>query len=228
MYDTYEKNSPKNGMQKIAVFQQNGSGESKIRGIREYGNGLFGIDICSVDADLPSLIEDGRQYLPAEIRADLVLDYLRHPDLSQDLGRLCREKGIPVVASGKKHKITGVITPPTCCGLSRQVCLGHYGELFGAPEFEVSVQDGKIAQLRVVRGAPCGASWEAAARMIGLSVEKSIVRIGLDTQFYCTANPAGWDPMYGHSPVHFAADVHIAALKKALKKAGFTALADAE
>ena len=62
--------------------------------------------------------------------------------------------------------------------------------------------------------------------MIGLSAEISIVRIGLDTQFYCTANPAGWDPMYGHSPVHFAADVHIAALKKALRKAGFSGFRD--
>ncbi|MGE0085954.1 MAG: DUF166 family (seleno)protein DfsP [Desulfococcaceae bacterium] len=221
MLDTDETCSRKNGIQKIAVFQQNGSGENKIRGIREYGNGLFQLKICSIDMDMPSLIEDGSPYLPSEIEADLVLDYIRHPDLSQDLGELCRDKGIPVVASGKKHKISGVITPPTCCGLSRQPCLGHYGDYFGAPEFEVSVREGKISQLRVLRGAPCGASWEAAARMIGLSVEKSIVRIGLDTQFYCTANPAAWDPMYGHSPVHFAADVHIAALKRALKKSGF-------
>lgn len=113
MNDRSEKDFRKNGFQKIVVFQQNGSGESKIKGIREHGNGLFRLSICSIDTALPSLIEDGRQYLPAEIEADLVLDFLRHPDLSQDLGELCREKGIPVVASGKKHQIPGVITPPT-------------------------------------------------------------------------------------------------------------------
>ncbi len=100
-------------MQKITVFQEKGSGESKIKGIREYGNGLFQLSVCSIDADLPALIEDGRQYLPTGIEADLVLDFLRHPDLSQDLGILCSKKGIPVVASGKKHHISGVITPPT-------------------------------------------------------------------------------------------------------------------
>jgi len=113
MCDTVETCSRKNGIQKIAVFQQNGSGESKIRGIREYGNGLFQLRVCSIDTDMPSLIEDGRLYLPSGIDADLVLDFLRHPDLSEDLGAMCREKGIPVVASGKKHQIPGVITPPT-------------------------------------------------------------------------------------------------------------------
>lgn len=53
--------------------------------------------------------------------------------------------------------------------------------------------------------------------MTGLLVEQALVRIGLDTQFYCSANPAAWDPVYGHSPVHFAAEIHMAAFKKALK-----------
>jgi len=68
----------------------------------------------------------------------------------------------------------------------------------------------------VIRGAPCGATWDAAERIIGLSVEDAVVRIGLETQFFCTANPAGWDPIYGKSPVHFAGEIHSAALKKAL------------
>jgi len=68
----------------------------------------------------------------------------------------------------------------------------------------------------VIRGAPCGATWDAAERIIGLSVEDAVVRIGLETQFFCTANPAGWDPIYGKSPVHFAGEIHSAALKRAL------------
>jgi len=82
----------------------------------------------------------------------------------------------------------------------------------------VNVQDGKISRIEVVRGAPCGATWQAALRMIGLSAEEAIVRIGLDTQFYCTADPSGWDPIHGKSPVHFAGRVHSEALRKALKK----------
>jgi hypothetical protein len=69
----------------------------------------------------------------------------------------------------------------------------------------------------VVRGAPCGATWDAAEKIIGLPPEEAVVRIGLETQFFCSADPAGWDPIHGKSPVHFAGDVHSAALRRALK-----------
>lgn len=81
----------------------------------------------------------------------------------------------------------------------------------------MEVKDGKLARVTVVRGAPCGATWEAAARVVGLRVEEAVIRIGLETQFFCAADPAGWDPLYGKSPVHFAGDVHSAALKKAVE-----------
>ena len=55
--------------------------------------------------------------------------------------------------------------------------------------------------------------------MKGQSVEEAPVRMGLDTQFFCTADPSNWDPIWGKSPVHLAADLHRAALVAALKKA---------
>ncbi len=70
----------------------------------------------------------------------------------------------------------------------------------------------------MLRGAPCGATWRAAQKMIGLETTEAIVRMGLEPQFYCSADPAGWDPLYGKSPVHFAGNVHSAALEKAVKK----------
>lgn len=99
--------------QKIMVFQQNGSAETKLVGIRKYGGGRFTLEIVSIDTPLPPVIEDGREYLPEDIRADIVMDFLGHPDLSQDLATVCGEKGIPVVASGKKFKVENVFAPPT-------------------------------------------------------------------------------------------------------------------
>jgi hypothetical protein len=90
--------------------------------------------------------------------------------------------------------------------------------LFGTPEFSVKVHDGIIAQIEVLRGAPCGATWKAAKKMIGLKPAEAIVRMGLEPQFFCSADPAGWDPIYGKSPVHFAGNVHSTALEKAVKK----------
>jgi hypothetical protein len=99
--------------QKILVFQQNGSGESKTKGIRRHGNGLFTMEIVSIDETLPALLDDTEGYLPCDIQADLVLDFLKHPDLSHDLAVACRNRRIPVVASGKKLRVKWALTPPT-------------------------------------------------------------------------------------------------------------------
>jgi thymidylate synthase len=83
----------------------------------------------------------------------------------------------------------------------------------------VEIEDGKISRVEVVRGAPCGATWAAAQRLIGHPVDDAVRKIGLDTQFYCSANPAGWDPIYGKSPVHFAGKIHSKELAKAIDRA---------
>jgi len=100
-------------IQRIVVFQQNGSGEKKIEGIREYGLGRYELKCVHIDGNLPPVIDETAEYLPATIEADLVLDFLQHPDLSHDLAVNCRRLGIPVVASGKKTKVEGALTPPT-------------------------------------------------------------------------------------------------------------------
>jgi len=99
--------------QKILVFQQNGSGESKIQGILKYGENLFRLNKISIDDNLPPVIDDATKYLPKDISADIVLDYLKHPDVSYDLAIMCRDRNIPVVISGKKVRVKGAISPPT-------------------------------------------------------------------------------------------------------------------
>ena len=81
----------------------------------------------------------------------------------------------------------------------------------------MKVENVIITKINVMRGAPFGATWETASRVENLPVDEAIIRIGLDVQYYCVADPAGWDPIYGKSPVHLAGKFHTAALKKALK-----------
>jgi len=100
-------------IQKILVFQQAGSGEPKVKGIEEYGKNRFSLEIISIDNPLPPVLDDGAAYLPLNLDADLVLDYLTHPDLTFDLAAICSKKGIPVIASGKKLNIEGAFSPPT-------------------------------------------------------------------------------------------------------------------
>ena len=54
---------------------------------------------------------------------------------------------------------------------------------------------------------------------MGTDADDAARKIGLDTQFYCFADPAGWDPIHGKSPVHFAGKVHSRARAEAVEQA---------
>jgi len=205
-------------MQRLMVFQQNNSGENKIAGIEKYGGYFFSLRRFNINEELPSFIEDSSEFLPDKVEVDLVLDYLEHPDLSSDLALLCMKEKIPVIASRKKIKGENIFVPPTCCGLSKNKVLGDYGIFFGTPEFKVFMDNNIIKKIKVLRGAPCGATWEAAKKIEGLDYIEACRNIGLKTQFFCTADPSNWDPLFGKSPVHFAADIHSAALMRAVKQ----------
>ena len=87
----------------IVVFEEYGSGEKKIQGISEHGSGLKISKRYNIEETLPGFIDDPEHYIAEDFSADLVLDFLKHPDLSSHLARVCRKKNIPLIASGKKH-----------------------------------------------------------------------------------------------------------------------------
>jgi hypothetical protein len=99
--------------QRILVFQQNSSGEAKVAGLRKYGGESLALESISIDQALPTVIDDTAGYIPENFQADLVLDFLKHPDLSHDLARICTRRNIPIIASGKKPSVEGALTPPT-------------------------------------------------------------------------------------------------------------------
>ncbi len=199
----------------IFVVEQNGSGRNKTAGIKKYGNPDDRVTIIAIDEHLPEFVDEPEEYIAADAirEADLVLNYLTHLDLSQYLIVLCAQQDIPVVSSGK-HSENGY-TPFTCCGLGRHKQLGSYGNYFGFPEYRVQLKDGIILDIEVVRGAPCGASWEVLNQVIGSTVADALVLLPRLVQYHCTANPGRFDPITGKSPVHYAGYVHRAALKKA-------------
>ncbi len=201
---------------KIVVFEENGSAARKIQGIEKYGPDLV-VEIITITSPADEFVDEPEVHIPADFRADLVLDYLIHPDLSHYLIHLCSEKGIPVVASGKQAETA--LTPFTCCGLGRHPKLGSYGERFGVPEYRVQLEGNRIVGLEVIRGAPCGATWDILQQVIGIEVDEALSLLPREIQYHCTADPSGFDPVTGKSPVHYAGHVHRAALEKAIDQA---------
>ena len=86
------------------------------------------------------------------------------------------------------------------------------------PEYSVGVENARIKSIEVTRGAPCGATWDVLARVIGLKIDEAISTLAREVQYICYADPSAFDPISGKSPLHYAGDVHAAALKKALNE----------
>ena len=202
------------GPQQLVIFQERGSGEAKIQGIRDYGRDIVISRIIDITANLPDFIDEPEEYIPADLSGDLVLSFLKHPDLLDYLARLCRIEKIPLIASGRKEP--KAITPFTCCGLGRLPGLGHYGDQFGVPEFSAVVADGKIKELEVLRGASCGATWQIIPRLVGLTPDAALECIAREVQYLCQADPSAFDPVSSESPLHYAGHAHARALRKCL------------
>lgn len=203
--------------QRLVIFQEKGSGDKKLAGLRRFGRDLEIATVHNIDAALPAFIDNPEEFISSEFSGDLVLSFLKHPDLIDYLASLCEKKKIPLIASGKKCE--KAITPFTCCGLGHLPGLGAYGEQFGFPELRIAEEGGRISRIEVLRGASCGATWLAAARVTGLSVEEALTTYPREVQYLCVADPAAFDPISGKSSVHYAGHVHATALKKAWKSA---------
>ena len=207
---------PKKKACNIVVFEQNGSGELKIAGIEAFGKDIEITKVINITVPLPELIDEPEEYISDDFHGDLVLNFLSHPDLSEHLVQICIQKSIPVIASGQR--IPGAICPFTCCGLGKKEGLGAYGAQFGLPEYEAIVENGKIKELKVKRGASCGATWQVVNKLIGLPTDKGLEVIGREVQYLCMADPSAFDPISGKSAVHYAGDVHAQALKRAITR----------
>ncbi len=206
-----------NRRQKIVIFEEQGSGDYKIAGIEVYGKGLEIVKVVNIDSILPPVIDDPENYIDNDFHGDLVLNFLKHPDLSEYLVGLCKQRGIPVIASGQH--IPGAICPFTCCGLGIKEGLGAYGRQFGVPEYEVEIMDGKIESMKVRRSASCGATFQVIKDIIGLPISEAPTVISRQVQYVCLSDPSDFDPVSGKSALHFAGEVHKAALKKAIEQA---------
>lgn len=197
---------------RVIVFQRGCGGKHVISGMRKHSD----IDVVSftVDGHLPQIVDNPQDFLDQDFEADLIFDHLHHRDLSEYLVKIAKKKGIPIIVPGMN--IEGAINPRICCSLVLGDKLPGF-EKFGNPEFELSTKDGTVSDIKVVRGAPCGATWDAAEKVKGMKIEDAISRIGLEVQFLCGA-ASGYDVAKSKkAPLHLAGEVHSKALEKARK-----------
>lgn len=198
---------------RVIVFQREDLGKHIVEGLKKHGD--FEVSEFTVQEDLPEIIDNPEEFLDRGLEADLVFDHLYHKDLSEYLVGVAKKKGIPVISPGSK--IEGAIAPRICCALVAGDKIPGF-ERFGYPEFELEVEEGKIKDIKVIKGAPCGATWDAAEKVKGTKLEDAPSKIALELQYLCKA-ATGYDVAKSKkAPLHLAGDVHKKAFEKARRK----------
>ncbi len=157
----------------------------------------FPTEFVLVEPIPPTVVDDVAIEVPG---ADLYLSYLRSP--AQALALV--ERGRPVILGvsfgpGFLRQARGinraVVAPETMCSLEPPTgsdAIDAFARAFGRPRFTVTVRDGKLVRLDVVRGSPCGSTATAAAELVGQYLSPEMLRhFGLRICHHCRAPRLG-------------------------------------
>ena len=195
------------------------------------------LNVISADipANVPEFIEDPALFLEKlnlnndVFKADTLITYSLHPDLTPEIAKLAGKGGVralivpggasraPIAELDEISKQYGMYieVDDICCTLKPNPAAPEYTSKFGSPVLDIKTRDGKIVDVNVIRGAPCGSTWKMAQKLIGTSVSDAPARAGLLIQQYPCRAVRG--KLGG---IHESAQIHKTAVERALSKDG--------
>ncbi len=214
----------------IGVITRGKYGHRLIDTVREHSD--FSIVTADLPEFVPVFIEEPDEYLEAlnfdthVFSAEIIITYSLHPDLTSAIAKLAAEAGVRslIVPGGpsrasvpelkKISKVSGmdIEVDEICCSLEPNDFNRPFAELFGSPILKVKTKDGKIADVKVIKGAPCGSTWYMAKEIVGTEVKDAPPKAGLLIQHYpCRATRGEI------GGIHESGELHKQAFIKALE-----------
>jgi hypothetical protein len=189
-------------MNVIGVITRGKYGHRLIETVREYSD--FSVLTADLPEFVPGFIEEPDEYLEAldfdrrVFSAEIIITYSLHPDLTSAIAKLAAEAGVRslIVPGGpsrasipelkKISEVSGmdIEVDEICCSLEPNAFNRPFADIFGLPVLKVRTKDGKIADVKVVKGAPCGSTWHMAKEIVGTSVKDAPPKAGLLIQHY--------------------------------------------
>lgn len=193
----------------------------------------FDIVTAELPTNLPEFIDEPADFLNnldlnnKVFKADILITYSLHPDLTSEIARIAGRSGIKalIVPGGKSRAPMDELKKYTreygihievddiCCAIKPCNETSEFTSIFGRPVLEIQTNSGKVTNVDVIRGAPCGSTWHMAEKLIGTNVEDAPSYAGLLIQQYpCRAvrgNKGG---------IHESAELHKKAVEKSLEK----------
>lgn len=183
---------------------------------------------------LPEFIDEPDEFLEGlhlnkeVFYTEILVTYSLHPDLTPAIARLAGKAGVrsmivpggaskaPVQELERISQEYGMYieVEDICCTLSADPAICEFTDKLSRPLLEITTHEGKVAEVKVIRGAPCGSTWHMAEGLKGVSLKDAPAKAGLLIQQYpCRAvrgNKGG---------IHESAQLHKDAVLKAIEKA---------
>lgn len=214
----------------IGVITRGKYGHRLIETVREHSD--FSIVTADLPEFVPVFIEEPDEFLEAlnfdksVFSAEIIITYSLHPDLTSAIAKLAAEAGVRslIVPGGpsrasvtelkKISEVSGmdIEVDEICCSLEPNAFNRPFTELFGSPVLKVKTKNGKITDVKVIKGAPCGSTWYMAKEIVGTEVKDAPPKAGLLIQHYpCRATRGDI------GGIHESGELHKQAFIKALE-----------
>ena len=217
---------------RVGVVTRGKYGERLIETIRKRTD--FEVVFVDLPQTLPDFIEDPEEFLddlgldPEFFTSDLIITYSLHPDITPEIairagkggaqavivpGGMGRAGSVPELQKIADRYGIYIEVDEICCTLDKCgiEAVDVFAEKLGRPEMKVKVEDGRIAEVDVVRGSPCGSTWHVAEDVVGVKLEDAPPRAGLLCQMYPCRAVRG-----GEGGIHTSGDLHKYAMERAL------------
>lgn len=218
----------------IGVVTRGKYGHRLIDTIRKYTD--FKVISGSIPWELPSFIDDAASFVDKlefdrdVLSTDLIILYCLHPDITPEIVLRAAKAGARAAIIPGGRSIAGdpyklqeisdqfkikILVEDICCELGGDAdpFINEFAELLGLPELQIDLRDDIITKVKVIRGAPCGSTWNMAEQLKGTPFQDAPAKAGLLIQQYPCRAVRGIE-----GGIHRSAGLHKKAVEAAIKK----------
>jgi len=212
---------------RIAIITDGPYGERAYATIKEE----FDCDYIVMDPPASAFVDEID--LPEDIikkleKADIILSYILHPDLSIELVDALHHKVEWIIVGawrgdGFKNQLESygnVTCPENMCDLTENgnPIFDEFVSKFGRPVVKINCQGDKVVDVDVIRCSPCGSTQFVADEMVGESTATLPIKAGLRIQHYPCRAPKMRLFADDECKKEMAANFHKKAFEDALNK----------
>ena len=183
------------------------------------------VDAYQVPRSLPPVLDDAAEYLPAELGAgDVIIAINIHPEMMLEIpnmvaGVATRALIAPIedpnwIKPGLAKQVTqacaqrgmeSAFPKPLCALEPTTPVIQEFCDEYqvGMPTFRFEIENGKIAAVEVLRGAPCGLTDFVAEQLVGLPADDALPeKAGQFHHAYPCLSTMIMDPALGDTIMH--------------------------